>query len=206
MVESSVHAIILAAGKAERFGRDKLTVTYQGRALVSHVIGTVAAAIRQWVLAGGFVVLRSGANAIESLARRDGLKTVVNPNPDTGISGSLRVGVAAVEADAPQAGAVLVLPGDQPHVRLDVIGRLIETWRNGSGPAVRPRYSEEPGSPNHPVLLDSSLWPLVSRLTGDTGFASIFREQPELVTTIDVTGRNPDMDTPRDLLHSSPTS
>jgi len=206
MVEPSVHAIILAAGKAERFGREKLTVEYQGRPLVSHVIGTVAAAMRQGMLADGFVVLRDGADAIESLARQDGLTSVVNPNPDTGISGSLQIGVATVEANGPQAGAVLVLPGDQPHVRLDVIGRLIETWRNGGGPAVRPRYSEEPGSPNHPVLLDSSLWPLVSRLTGDIGFASIFREQPELVTTIDVTGRNPDMDAPRDLMHSLPTS
>ena len=147
MVEPSVHAIILAAGKAERFGREKLTVEYQGRPLVSHVIGTVAAAMRQGMLADGFVVLRDGADAIESLARQDGLTSVVNPNPDTGISGSLQIGVATVEANGPQAGAVLVLPGDQPHVRLDVIGRLIETWRNGGGPAVRPRYSEEPGSP-----------------------------------------------------------
>lgn len=206
MARSSVYGVILAAGKAERFGREKLTVEYQGRALVSHVIDTVASAMRQGMLAGGFVVLRAGAEAIESLAHAAGLTTVLNPNPDSGISGSLRVGVAAVEANRPRAGALLVLPGDQPHVRLDVIARLIETWRKGGGPALRPRYSEEPGSTNHPVLLDSSLWPLASRLTGDTGFTSIFREQPGLVTTIDVTGRNPDMDTPRDLLDFLPTT
>ncbi|HEV8124508.1 MAG TPA: nucleotidyltransferase family protein [Gemmatimonadales bacterium] len=204
MGEPSVHGIILAAGKAERFGRDKLTVEYQGRALVSHVFGVVAAAVRQGLLAGGFVVLRAGAHSIEALARQEGLTPVVNPDADAGISASLRAGLAAIDSAGPRAGAAMVFPGDQPHVRLDVIGRLIETWRRGGSPAVRPRYSEEPGSPNHPVLLDATLWPLVSRLAGDSGFASIFREHPELVTTIDVAGRNPDMDTPLDLLQSSP--
>src|SRR6185312_1491696 len=102
-----------------------------------------------------------------------------NPDADAGMSASLRTGLAALEA---RTGAAMVFPGDQPHVRLDVIEQVIETWRNTGSPAVRPRYSEEPGSPNHPVLLDSTLWPLVSRLAGDSGFASIFREHPELVT------------------------
>lgn len=205
MGESSVHGIILAAGKGERFGRDKLTVEYQERPLVSHVIGTVAAAVREGLLTGGFVVLRAGAHSIETLARRDGLTPVVNLDADAGISASLRAGISALEATGIRTGAVLVLPGDQPHVRLHVIGRLIETWRNSGCPAVRPRYGEEPDSPNHPVLLDSTLWPLVSRLAGDLGFAAIFREHPELVTTIDVAGSNPDMDTPQDLLQSSPS-
>ena len=205
MGESSVHGVILAAGKAARFGSDKLTVGYQGRPLVAHVIGTVAAAIRQGLLADGFVVLRSEARSIAVLAEQDGLTPVANPNPDAGISESLRAGVAAVRATG-RSGALLVFPGDQPHVRLEVIGRLIQAWRSGAGPAVRPRYSDDPGSPNHPVLLDATLWPEVTQLTGDTGFASIFREHPELVTTIEVAGRNPDMDTPSDLLQSSPSS
>jgi molybdenum cofactor cytidylyltransferase len=204
MGESSVHGVILAAGKAARFGSDKLTVGYQGRPLVAHIIGTVGTAVRQGLLVDGFVVLRAGADSIADLARQDGLTPVLNSNPEAGISESLRTGVAAVQATG-QAGALLVFPGDQPHVRLEVIGRLIQAWRSGAGPAVRPRYSEDPESPNHPVLVDASLWSEAARLAGDTGFASIFRERPGLVTTIDVAGRNPDMDTPSDLLQPAPS-
>lgn len=204
MGESSVYGIILASGKGERFGRDKLTVEYRGRPLVSHVMETVAAAVRQGLLAGGFVVVRPGARSIEALARHNGLTPMENPNADLGIAESLRTGIAAVEA-TDRAQAALVFPGDQPHVRLEVISRLIDTWRKGGCPAVRPSYSESPDTPNHPVLLDFALWPLVSRLGGDSGFASIFQNQPELVTTIEVAGSNPDMDTPKDLLQSSPS-
>ncbi|MEP7327466.1 MAG: nucleotidyltransferase family protein [Gemmatimonadota bacterium] len=205
MGEASVHGVILAAGKAERFGREKLTVEYLGRPLIAHVIGAVAAAVRQGTLAGGFVVHRPGADLIEKLARQGGLTPVESTNADGGMSESLRAGIAAAEATR-QAGAVLVFPGDQPHVRGDVISQLVRAWRDGKAPALRPSYSEQPGTPNHPVLLGSTLWPLASRLQGDTGFSTIFQQHPELVLTIEVAGSNPDMDTPHDLLQSSPSS
>lgn len=201
MGESLVHAVVLAAGKAERFGREKLTVEYQGRPLLAHVLQTIATAIKEGTLASGVVVLRPEARQIENLTREAGLIPVVNPKAEAGISESLRVGIAAVTA-VDGTGAILVFPGDQPHVRLEVIIQLVQAWRTGSGPVIRPRYTADPDAPNHPVLLDSTVWPLVSQLSGDTGFASVFHRKPELVTTIDVSGRNPDVDTPRDVLPS----
>lgn len=203
MAESSVDAIILAAGKATRFGSEKLTVPYQGRPLVAHAMAATAAGIAAGTLRAGFVIYRPEAAMIAKLAHEAGLEPVPNPRADHGIAESLRVGLAAA-GSRPGTAAVLVMPGDQPHVRLEVMHRLIQTWRNGKGPVIRPRYEEDPGSPNHPVLLDASIWPLVAELTGDTGFSQVLERRPELVATIDVAGRNPDVDTPQDLLSSLP--
>jgi CTP:molybdopterin cytidylyltransferase MocA len=43
--------------------------------------------------------------------------------------------------------ALLLLLGDQPLVRVETMQRLIEAWRDGAGPVVRPRYGDEPDTP-----------------------------------------------------------
>lgn len=200
MPQSTAFALVLAAGKSERFGREKLTVEYRGQPLISPVLDTVAAAISEGTLGGGCVVHRPGAQAIEQLTRESGLIPVENPDPDTGLAGSLRAGLAFAAANA--AAAIMVLPGDQPGVRLDVIRSLVAAWHQGKGPAIRPRYQGERATPNHPVLLDHTLWSLSADLSGDSGFGALFQKHPELVTTIEVGGSNPDIDTPSDLTQS----
>jgi CTP:molybdopterin cytidylyltransferase MocA len=51
------------------------------------------------------------------------------------------------------------------------------------------------------VLLDRTLWPLASGLTGDEGFGRLFAGRPDLLDLVDVPGANPDVDTPADLTH-----
>ena len=203
MDDATVSAVILAAGRATRFGGEKLTIDYRGRPLLAHVLGTVAQAVREGTLSAGLVVLRPQSQAILNLVREAGLTPVANPDADLGLSTSLRAGLASAATSG--AAAVLVIPGDQPHLKLEVMARLIQAWRAGQGPVIRPRYNEEGGAPNHPVLLDSSVWCLAFGLTGDNGFASVLHSQPDLITTIEVPGRNPDMDTPQDLIQSFPS-
>lgn len=201
MRQSAVYALVLAAGGSSRFGREKLTAEYRGRPLIMPILETIASGISQGLLAGGGVVHRPGSAELRSLARNAGLDAVENARANDGLAGSLRIGLATAAAHA--AHAILVVPGDQPQVRLEVIRLLVVAWQRGAGPALRPRYHGDPERPGHPVLLDHSLWPLLETIEGDAGFNQVLLQHPEWVTRIDVDGSNPDIDTPADLRANS---
>ena len=193
-----VYAILLAAGQGARFGGDKLLAPLAGRPLIEHVAKTLAQSMARGVIAGGVAVVPRGAKALALAIDAAGLTLVENPDPRAGLSGSLKLGIETVRqwASGPGPAAALVVLADQPHLRPQVIARLVGAWRH-SATSVRPRYQDSPEAPGHPVLLDRSLWPLVEQLSGDTGLRDLLNEQPVLV--VDVPGANPDVDTARDL-------
>ena len=190
----SVGAVVLAAGPGRRFGGGKLAAELHGQPILSHVCAAVVDALVAGVLGQGWVVVAADDRAARLQAERAGLVPVVNPSPDGGISQSVRLGLETAEAQV-TVEALLLLLGDQPLVRVETMQRLIEAWRDGAGPVVRPRYGDEPDTPGHPVLLDRLVWPLCRRASGDRGLAGILPQ----ATLIDVTGANPDIDTPADL-------
>jgi CTP:molybdopterin cytidylyltransferase MocA len=191
-----VAAVVLAAGRARRFGGAKLLAPLHGRPVVAHVLDVVRRARAAGVVADARVVVAADDDAVAALAREAGTATVVNDAPERGLSSSLRCGLAAL---GPDAGAAVVLLGDQPLVRLDVLAALVAAWRDGRGVLVRPRYAEAYSEPGHPVLLDRSVWPLADRLEGDAGLGLLLPPGSPEVALIDVAGRNPDVDTPAEL-------
>lgn len=193
-----LHAIILAAGQSRRFGGGKLHALYHGRPLLSHVLDVVATARERGLLAGGHVVVGQGDEPALILSRSAGLDVIVNHAPESGLAHSVQLGLAAIEA-LNQAGAALVLLGDQPLVRIEVVQALLDAWKKGKGPVVRPSYSASPGVPGHPVLLDRSIWSRASRLQGDRGFGILLASNEFETSVLDVSGHNPDIDTPADL-------
>jgi molybdenum cofactor cytidylyltransferase len=199
-VQNRPHALVLAAGRGRRFGGDKLLAPYRGRPLLSHVLDLVAAGSRTQIFEGGHVVVAAEDAAVQMLCGKAGLTAVLNDAPALGLSHSLRLGLQAVEKLTSNAGgAVLVLLGDQPLVRLEVVEKMIAEYQSTSAAVVRPRYHNQPSTPGHPVLLDQSTWHLVSKLQGDRGFADLLVLPSIATVTIDVSGNNPDVDTPADL-------
>ncbi len=190
----SVGAVVLAAGPGRRFGGGKLAAELQGEPILWHVCAAVVDAIGAGLLWHGWVVVAADDRAARLQVERAGLVPVVNPKPEAGIARSIRAGLDTAEAQ-PTLEAILLLLGDQPLVRVETMRRLIEAWRDGAGPVVRPRYGDEPDTPGHPVLLDRLVWPLCRQVTGDRGLAGILPQ----AALIDVAGANPDIDTPADL-------
>lgn len=188
---------MLAAGLGRRFGGPKLLAIFRGRGLVSHVLEAATTAQARGLLAGVHAVVAEGDTAIEKLAASAGAAIVANPEPARGLSSSLKLGLAALP---PDLDAVLVLLGDQPLVRLEVMESLVKAWRQGGSGVVRPRYASTPDAPGHPVLLARRVWPLAARLEGDSGFGELFAPGAPDVMVLDVPGNNPDVNTPADLL------
>jgi molybdenum cofactor cytidylyltransferase len=124
-------------------------------------------------------------------------RAVTNPLPQEGLSSSVRIGLRALEGDA--LDAAVILPGDQPRVRADVIERLVAAaGRLPATPFIVPRYRDD-AAPN-PILARRSIWRLADELAGDRGFGPVLAQHPELVGQVPVEGTNPDVDTVADLV------
>jgi molybdenum cofactor cytidylyltransferase len=189
-----IGAIVLAAGLGRRFGGAKLLAPFRGRPLLSYSCEAVRSARESGLLAAAWGVVAADDQAARSLIERAGLGPVTNIRTAEGISHSIRLGLDAA-ASEPALGAVLLLLGDQPLIQVSTMRHLVQAWLDRSGPAIRPRYAEQPDAPGHPVLLDRTLWPLAQRATGDHGLADLL--PPPVL--IDVPGGNPDIDTRPDL-------
>ena len=142
------------------------------------------------------MVLGAEAAAIEEAIAWRTERRRVNPRPEDGLASSLRVGLDAAAED-PGADAVLVVLGDQPSVRPEVLRAVIDAARETDRPIVRPRYTAD-GAPN-PVLVRREAWALAAGLDGDRGLGPLIARHPDLVHELRVEGAIPDVDTPADL-------
>jgi molybdenum cofactor cytidylyltransferase len=106
------------------------------------------------------------------------------------MSRSISLGLAALETT--QAGAALVALGDQPATRLDVIERLVATWRAARSAMLVPRYGI--GGAGNPVIVAREIWPRAATLRGDRGLRVLVGARPDLAAYLEVEGANPDVD------------
>ncbi len=195
---SRVAGLILAAGAGSRFGGGKMRARLDGRPLVAHVLDAARAA------GFGRLVLVLGRDAVDvraailaaDPAALAGVLVVVNGAPERGLASSLRLGLAAATA-GPRPDRVLVLLGDQPRVRPEVIMAMLAADAPADAVAVVPAYAADAAA--NPVLLLPPAWSRAGDLTGDRGFGELLAAQRERVVRIPVAGANPDIDTPADL-------
>lgn len=187
-----VVAVVLAAGAGERFGSAKQLAPLGGRPLLQHPLDALAAAGVDDVV----VVLGDEAPRIEAALDWRAERRRVNPRPQDGLASSLRVGLDAAAED-PAVEAVLIVLGDQPTVRPDVLRAVLDAAAETDRPIVRPRYAAD-GAPN-PVLVRRDAWALAAGLDGDRGLGPLLAQRPELVHHVPVDGTIPDVDTPADL-------
>jgi CTP:molybdopterin cytidylyltransferase MocA len=187
-----VAAVVLAAGAASRFGSPKALARLEDRPILEHVLDTVReAGIEQIV-----VVLGTAADEIEEGIRWLDERLVRNPDPRF-LSSSLQVGVDAAAALEPPPRAVVIVLGDQPRTRPEVIRALVVAARASEEPVVVPRYAD--GGGTNPVLLKADAFELVDEATGDRGLGPVLEANADLVLEVPVPGSNPDIDTPEDL-------
>ena len=184
-----VAAIVLAAGRARRFGAQKLLAPYGSSTVVRTVVDTMrSVGVDYLVVVGG-----PGGEAVRASVGGPPVVWVENSEPDRGLSSSVATGVAALP---PNVGAVLMVLGDQPTVSLQVVQQVMQAWREGGGPVVAPRYR---GLRGNPVLFDSAMFETLGALSGEHGARDLIASDPSRVTMVDVAEPPPmDIDTPMD--------
>lgn len=187
MARTHVAAVVLAAGRATRFGATKQVARVEGRPLVVHAVTAARAAGCEPVL----VVVGHDATVVRA-ALDDDVVVVDNPAYADGQSTSLRAGVAA--ATTTDAVALVVLLADQPGIPPAAITQVVAAHLAGAEVA-RARYEDGPG---HPIVFARTVWPRLVEVTGDRGARDLLATLD--VTDVPVAGRcPPDVDTPADL-------
>jgi molybdenum cofactor cytidylyltransferase len=187
-----VAAVILAAGASTRFGSPKVLAQLDGRTLLEHVLDAVRDAGIDEIV----VVLGHAADEVEDGI--DWLDEHLVRNPDPGLlSSSLQVGLATAADLDPPVKAAIVLLGDQPRVRPEVIHGLIAASRGAEERVVVPDYAEGGGA--NPVLVRREAFDLADEASGDHGLGPLLASREELVLRVPFPGSNPDVDTPADL-------
>jgi len=187
-----VAGLVLAAGGGSRYGSPKALVRLRGRLLVERAADLLAAGGCDPVV----VVLGAAADQVLAAARlpRTGVRTVVNRDWPTGMGSSLRVGLAAVPAEAE---AVVVTLVDTPGLGPESVRRLVAAGDPDG--AAQATYG---GRRGHPVLLGRTvITEVAAAATGDRGAGPWLAAHPERVRLVpcDGTGDPRDVDVPDDL-------
>jgi CTP:molybdopterin cytidylyltransferase MocA len=189
-----VRPLILAAGSGSRFGGGKLSARVDGKPILRHVID----AAREAGLQRPAIVLGPADPPGVDLG---GTTIVRNPRPERGLSSSLRVGWRSAASDWPlehgPPDAVIVLLGDQPLVRAELLRELAAQPLDPDRPIVAPRFGGS-GARN-PVRIETTAAGLIAAAAGDRGLGPIIDAHPDRVRWLDVAGDNPDVDTAADL-------
>jgi CTP:molybdopterin cytidylyltransferase MocA len=180
-----IFGLVLAAGSGRRFGAPKADLQVRGSSLVN----TAAEVLRA-----------GGCGAVIAVRRPDApqstlFRTVVNPQPDRGMGSSLRLGIAATEAEVDGEACVVTL-ADLVGVSEFDVAAVIEEYRAGHGLVAARRG----GHRSHPVLFSRSQFAAVmAGAGGDSGARSFLDQHADDTRYVDLPDVVDDIDTPEDL-------
>jgi len=186
----------LAAGLSTRFGENKLLYNLDGVPVLSRVLNAA--------LTSGFtrVTIVVGSSIVSSFVAKTNLpsgipiRQIVNPNPQEGMSSSMRIGISSVEKTS--AGAAIIL-GDQPFITGAIINKLLEIFWTNPDKIVAPLIF---GRRTNPVIFPSAFFKELLAVTGDVGGRSVLDRHPDKVVGLELgeVYDDADLDTPNDLI------
>lgn len=104
-----IAAVLLAAGRSERFGSDKLLALADGEPVAIRAARHLGA-----IGCGTRIAVCRGDSPVAELLAATGYEIVINSDPARGLSSSLALGIGRAEAAG--ADAALVALGDMPFV------------------------------------------------------------------------------------------
>lgn len=187
----SVGAVLLAAGRSERFGgSNKLLADLAGDPLLSYAAQTVLDAD----LGDQIAILGHEADAIRT-ALPGSFEYRYNDRFAEGQHTSVQTGVAAAR-DAGWDGAVFVL-GDMPLVDSATLNSLAAAFREGRGTIVVPTLEGQRGNP---VLFGAERFEDLAAVSGDKGGRELIDNGSGVVrVAVEDSGIHRDVDTPADL-------
>ena len=189
---AGVTGLVLAAGRARRFGANKMLA----RLPQGEVIGVRAARCIAGAVDALTVVIRAGDEATQSAFSAAGFGVIECPDADRGMAHSLRCGVL----HSKDAAGWLVALGDMPYLDSKTAATLVRCFKEKDGIVV-PRCDGQAG---HPVVFPARFYSDLLALSGDIGARAIIEAHPTEVAWVDTQDRGVlrDIDAPEDLAGS----
>ncbi len=110
-------------------------------------------------------------------AEKVGIKTVLNPHPEEGISSSMKLGLF------PEADACLFMVADQPWLWVETLEGLFRRFLGSSKGMAAVAKNGEPGNP---CIFSRKYYDRLMELTGDKGGKRVLKAHPEDVVLYEI--------------------
>lgn len=162
MTEQKIGCILMAAGNASRFGRNKLMEPLNGKPLFCRALEAIPPQCFE------HVVIVSQYPEFVRYVKESSFTFIFNDFPEKGISHTIRLGLDAL----PGCDGVLFCVSDQPLLRRETIVQLTSLWR--SSPEKIAATAHE-GVRGNPCLFPARFFPELLALTGDKGGSAVIR-------------------------------
>ena len=187
MQNPNIGCVVMAAGNAARFGKNKLAAEINGKSLIRHALEAVpkerfsrVAVVTQYP-------------EISDMARDFGFEPIENKHPDYGISHTIALGTQALS----ECDAILYMVSDQPLLDSASVARVVSCWQ------AHPQYivgAAHNGKRGNPCIFPRAFYAELLALTEDHGGNSVIRCHPERLLTVEVAQAElTDVDTPEAL-------
>lgn len=173
-------AIMLAAGNSARFGENKLLYPLDGKPVYRYMLELLYKKKKERQLEHIIVVSQYDEILKDVSEHFPGIRAVRNPEPEKGISVSIRLGTACLEQG--DSDACLFAVADQPGFSEASFDKLVNFWRThdygiaASAAAVRPDAALEM---KNPVIFSRKYYERLRSLTGDAGGKQVVRRNME---------------------------
>jgi molybdenum cofactor cytidylyltransferase len=183
-------AVVLAAGRSERMGTQKLLLPVCGQPLIARIVDELIAGPLQQII----VVVGRDAEQIQSALAGRAVTFVSNPDPQGDMLGSVRCGLRALPA---LCEAVLVVLGDQPGITSELVAALIRAFRETGRGIVVPAHADRRG---HPLLLATRFCDEVLTRYDGIGLRGLLGAHPDEILELEVSSAAAlkDVDSPED--------
>ncbi|GAB2175187.1 NTP transferase domain-containing protein [Dongia sp. agr-C8] len=185
----NVAAVILAAGRSSRMGRNKLLLDLEGKPILCHAVDqALGAGLSEIVVVSG----HQASKVREALGDR-AVKVVEAREHKLGMSASLKAGIRAL---GPKTDAALVMLGDMPQVSAPLIRRLVAVYNPLEGRSIVVPTVD--GKRGNPVLFDRRYFEEMLALEGDVGARHLIGAHDDQVAelSVDDAAVFTDVDTP----------
>lgn len=198
-VPRPVGAVILAAGQSRRMGQPKLGLPWGNRTVIGQVVTELMAAGVHPIV----VVTGGSREQVEQLLQ--GYPVFFLHNPDF-LSGemleSLQIGLRGMPGEP---DACLVVLGDQPQIRSEVVGKILSEYLSIGQGIIIPSFQMKRG---HPWLVDRELWSVINEYKSPNSLRDFLVDQASQIRYVGVDEDSIllDLDTPEDYEKRRPKS
>lgn len=187
---AGLHAIVLAAGAATRFGSAKQLVRIGDRPLLSLIAGRAAEVVGHALI----VVLGARAAELTPLLKHSPGSVVINRDWREGLASSIRAGIVRLP---PSCTGVMLVLADQACVTAEDLRRLAGAWRRNPLGVAGALYG---GTVGVPAIFPQHLFGELSQLRGDSGARALLKRHADRLVKVPMASAAFDLDTPDDLL------
>ena len=165
-----MNLIFLAAGNSIRFGSNKLLYRLNGKCMYRYGLEVVDALWQKGLL-----------DTIVIVTQYEEIIYDIEPHPETGISGSIRLGVEKLIELEEKCGKTgnrkregcMFAVADQPYLTRESLENMVETWDVSKKGIL---VSENAGRMGNPVIFACKYYEELKNLEGDVGGKCVLKK------------------------------